>query len=336
MRILWVVESMYAATTRYRVVIPARVLRQLGHQIDVVETLDRKLSENFNYDLVCLQRAAGGDVISFIHNVRGLGIPMVYDIDDDIFSIETSSPVYGLYMQRPDIPWRQVQAMRFASGLTVSTPQLEKIYDGVNPNLQVVPNTIDIEEWANRRFPKLDFGADNIMLVWEGSNTHMDSLNLALPTLERIMQRYPNVGLVFMGLDRLPVHTLPRARTFCFGWGAYSNLQSVLTACHIGLAPLAPSTFNLAKSNLRIMEYACAGLAVVGSPHGEYTTAIEGAGGVLCKTSEEWEAALEGIIESEIRRKAMTQQALAWAVGQDIRAHYHKWLEAWQILQAAI
>jgi glycosyltransferase involved in cell wall biosynthesis len=317
MNILWAVESPQAATTRYRVVVPARPLLKMGWRIDIVDRLKWPL-EPFPYDAVCFQRNSTPDTLLLLRELEKKGIPTLYDVDDDLFSIETTSPVFDLYLKRPDVPWHQLMAMRFCRSLTVSTKQLQFVYSPLNLKSKVLPNFIDLREWDNVKFPAMCWGDDRVVLLWAGSGTHLGSLALMTDALGNVLRKYPQAILVLMGLDACPFPRLPRAQLAMFGWSVYANYQSILRSADIGLAPLAPSQFNKAKSDLRIKEYASAGLAIVGSPFCEYTESISGAGGFLCKNPEQWTEALSLLIEDAVERKRRKEQAREWVKRWDI------------------
>ena len=330
MKLFFGVESPQAATTRYRVVIPARPLEARGHIIRVATKVDLgKAQEDFGFDLVMLQRNSTGDTLRFINEMRNRTIPVGYDLDDDLFHIDTWNPVFGLYMSRPDIPWHQTMAIRFCDGVVVSTQPLAEIYSMINPKIRVAPNHVDLKEWESNPFPNFSFG-DRTVLVWAGSNTHADSLALMGEALKQALLQRPEAILVLMGLDENPFPFIPKSQLAMFGWSVYPNYQALLAASHIGLAPLYPSTFNASKSDLRVKEYASAKLAIVGSPFGEYGSAIESAGGIVCDNVSEWARAFLDLIDHPADRKSRGQAAYEWVRKWNIWDAGDVFLDAWQ------
>lgn len=332
MKIFCGVEHAAGSTTRYRVNLPAEVLRKrLGWTIDVSDQIRMPAAEDWDYDLVILQRNSTMDMLRLLRSLEALAVPVGYDIDDDILNLETTNPVYDLYMKYPNIPWYQLQGLRFARGVTVSTPRLAEVYRAVNENVRVLPNCVSLADWNSPDLAPLAWAPGEVVAVWAGSNTHLGSLALVASTLGEVARAYPQFRVVIMGEQDLPLE-IPARQVTWLGWSAYATYQAVLKSAHIGLAPLQGTRFNLAKSDLRIKEYAAAGLAILASPTGEYKESAQLAGGLLCDDAEEWQAALVRLIEHPRECRDRGIQARAWVENWDIECHADAWAEAWREL----
>lgn len=322
MKILWAVENPEAATTRYRTTIPGKALRD-AHQIEVISDMPLDEARDFKYDLLMLQRTSSPSAFALCRTVQSKGVACGYDMDDNIFQIDEDNPVFGLYLNQPNIPWAQVMTMRFADAVTVSTSPLAKTYSILNPKVAVLPNCIDFAAWR-RPVPEISFG-DKIPILWGGSNTHRGSLAMLAPVIAEILDRFPQAFFVFQGME--PPFPLPLNRYTTFGFSTYANYQILLTSAAIGIAPLEPTRFNGSKSDLRLKEYAAAGLAIVASNFGPYTIASEF--GAACSSGEEWVAALAHYLENAALRREKGQQALEWARTWDINLHAHLFDKVW-------
>jgi glycosyltransferase involved in cell wall biosynthesis len=95
---------------------------------------------------------------------------------------------------------------------------------------------------------------------------------------------------------------------------------------NIGLAPLRPSLFNRSKSEIKFLEYAAAGAAVIASRHGPYERVIEqGVTGLLVNSPHEWTSALNQLATDPGMRMDLALNGLAYARTRMIEQHWQGW-----------
>ena len=94
--------------------------------------------------------------------------------------------------------------------------------------------------------------------------------------------------------------------------GTYTwSLSQPFTRIHtlypfdIGLVPLTPLPFNEAKSNLKGLEYAAAGIAYVASPTGEYQMLAADGCGRIAVTDSDWVREITRLLDFPTRRDAV-------------------------------
>ena len=121
--------------------------------------------------------------------------------------------------------------------------------------------------------------------------------------------RVASVGCPIPGLDGLPgysYHGFVDAPD-------YPHLLSELRV-DIGLAPLRDTIFNRAKSDVKYLEYAATGAAVIASPVSPYRAAIAPDRGLIVpeNTPEAWDAAIEELVTNGARRRGLAQAAYDW------------------------
>jgi glycosyltransferase involved in cell wall biosynthesis len=104
----------------------------------------------------------------------------------------------------------------------------------------------------------------------------------------------------------------------------------MLVSFDIAIAPLKNIEFNKAKSDLKYLEYAMAGLPVVASDIEAYNkTIIHGQNGFLAKSEEEWFKYLSLLIEDYKLREKIGRAARAYAETRTIEKNIHLWEEAY-------
>jgi glycosyltransferase involved in cell wall biosynthesis len=147
---------------------------------------------------------------------------------------------------------------------------------------------------------------DSDVVGWGGSlHSHPRDMQPVGPAIAQITRGGavdfcvvgPGAGVkAALGLDREPLSTGP---VDIKDWPV-ALAQNI----GIGIAPLADTQFNAAKSWLKILEYSALGIPWVASPRAEYERfAIEGGGGLLAERPKDWLKMLKWLVESESMRE---------------------------------
>jgi glycosyltransferase involved in cell wall biosynthesis len=97
----------------------------------------------------------------------------------------------------------------------------------------------------------------------------------------------------------------------------------------IGLAPIADIPMSYARSDIKVKEYAAAGVPWVASARGSYAALGPKAGGILVE-DDGWEEALVTLVRSSFRRSRLQRQATKWGKSQHIMHHIGLWESAWK------
>jgi glycosyltransferase involved in cell wall biosynthesis len=316
----------YGGVGHYRVVQPMRHLKGYEHTF-----INNRLPDNEDwvkdYDLVITKHATNPAAISRTYSAcERYGVPIVTDLDDDVFNIRPDQPSYkmGLApggMERANM----AAAISMSNAIFVSTNYLKEsiakslkdIFDLEIP-IYVLPNCFYPDEWN-----KVSKGArQGITIGWHGSITHDADIKSVLPALQRIIRKYPFVKVELMGgihheslqglFGELPFEDREH---FYVGMGTatWKNFPYHLMKqkWDIGIAPLVDDEFNQSKSHIKWMEMSMKGIPVVASDVKPYNDTYgtnkliqQGKTGFLCKTREEWIDTLSKLIEdSKLRDK---------------------------------
>jgi glycosyltransferase involved in cell wall biosynthesis len=300
-RVMFFTEMSGGACARYRAQLPAQALNEKGWFCRISGQWKPKMLDEF--DIFVFQRINSKEGVALVEALNDANKITVYDIDDDLINIPRSSPVFDLMLNKGDLIGYQLMAMARCQALTVTTERLKKVYNGLNSRIKVLPNLVRFKSWEDL-LPFRYGNEESVILGWAGSNTHADALRILEQPLKEVFNRYPNAYLVVMG-DELPFD-FDIDRYIVLPWSKYRLFQSVLLGFDIGLAPLGKTPFNLAKSNLRLLELGSASTPVVATKWGEYSELIEeGKSGFLCDNTPEWIQALSTLIENVSLRKSM-------------------------------
>lgn len=221
--------------------------------------------------------------------------------------------------------------MHRAAGVTVSTERLKNLYYSYNPNIQVIPNSIDFDLWPANSRPNDGL----IRLGLFGSNSHYGDWREIAEVMQRILKEFPNVRLCINPWFKAEAEQGKqfvelKSRRFQFPdyfekLGLIDNLQVELhepceiqlwpkwlaaKGIDIGLAPLADTAFNLAKSNLKYLEYSTLRIPGVYEKLEPYGNDVEhGLNGFLASHPADWYSCIKRLVQNADLRRTMGNRA---------------------------
>ncbi len=146
---------------------------------------------------------------------------------------------------------------------------------------------------------------DRVVIGWGGSRAHRDDLLAVIPALAGILERHPEVRVAVMGdaAVRSALAALPGERVSFSPWDTLEAYYQFLEHIDIGIAPLAASSYNRTRSDVRFIEYAAHGVLAVCADLEPYREAVRpGQTGYLYRDVAELETVLErALAEGEVR-----------------------------------
>lgn len=253
---------------------------------------------------------------------------LVYEVDDDLLSIDPSNSVYPFYSQ-PQIRANLLRNIAVADLVTVTTERLAEVIREHNPNVTVLPNVIDEGLLAYQR-PR----RERLTIGWAGSSTHQMDFAEAAPALRQFLRRHPEVDLHFVGESyQRMVAGADQAlaqRIRHTGWVPDTVQYYAGLDFDIGLAPLRPHVFNGSKSPIKALEYGILGIPVVASDTGPYPWFIQhGQTGFLVQRPHEWGQYLRRLVEDAGLRERMGAAAKEHAAQWTMAARWRAWEETY-------
>jgi glycosyltransferase involved in cell wall biosynthesis len=329
----------------FRIIWPAEELKKQGYDVTVMPPESRgqfhaeitngvvkRVSLPSDADVIVLQRVSHKFLAQAIEVMRRQGVAVVMDIDDDLSSIHPNNPAWKILHPKTagntltqDHSWHHVETAARNSTLTVvSSDALALKYRGVH-GARVIPNFVP------NHYLEIEH-EDNDTIGWCGSAwTHPDDGPEVGPAVARLV----NNGATFRFAG-------PREHVAtAFGVGeddveATGSLHiddwpHAVTRIGVGIAPLANTRFNAAKSYLKPLEYAALGVPCVMSPRAEYVKLHEETGiGVLAERPKEWYRELKRLVEDESYRRLRGLQARVAAQKLSYAQHASRWMEVWE------
>lgn len=276
-------------------------------------------------------------------SIRKAGKLAIYDADDDIFTSQETHRRQELnwtdgksFEQLEAERWERIWAMQQCDGVTVSTQRLATIVRNFTDRpVIVVPNAIDLRWFrqvvgaATRQIPGLTIG-------WAGGRRHDRDVEQMAEAWGRIAARYPDVRFVVQGwVPPVILEHVGRDRLAILPWMPLETYPYGLAQIDVGCCAVADTPFNRAKSQIKAMEYAAAGSAVVASPF--YATLIsDGVSGYIAGTVDRWEEALSVLVESHATRRMMAKRLLKTVEKRhSLDGNLWRWPAAWAMISEA-
>jgi glycosyltransferase involved in cell wall biosynthesis len=305
--------------SRYRCIIPLRALAARGHDI-VWPSNGVRPAELIGCDVVHIHRQHGPAIESLVAELRRRGVALTYDNDDDLGAIPRDSPSYhqlGGLRGHKDFAATVRMARRAAVVTTPSTILAERYREHGADRVEVIENYLPPEFTDQKRRSHA-----GLVIGWIAGLEHaVDAGRLGIrDALANLLEAHPKLRVAVIGLDL----ELDHDRYFHLERTDFASLLHTAAGFDIGIAPLADTPFNQARSNVKLKEYAALGIPWLASPVGPYTQLGPEQGGALVPDGE-WELALSSLIRHPLRRRRLAQRARAWAANQTIATAAPLW-----------
>lgn len=256
---------------------------------------------------------------------------MVYELDDDLWNVDPSSPTAYEWFQKGydretntyhDVHGNLRRGMGVADAVTCTTEPLAELLRKFNPNVHIVPNYLPkwVLDWERPRTKRLSIG-------WMGSGTHNMDWDFCGPHIRRFLERNPQIEFRVIGTDKPEnIGFKNNGQVVCDNW--YLKVEDCWKAIDFDIAviPLRPHVFNNSKSHLKFLEFAALGIPVVAANAGPYSNAIKhGETGFLVKHDHEWGKYLRMLANDEDMRNEIGQNAKNWARAHTLEENVWRW-----------
>lgn len=304
--------------TWYRCILPAQQLNLAGIHASfgflgikpngrfVIKRLNGTFSQK--HKIIVLKVIMSIETLNGMSIAQENGQKIVVDIDDLHEELHETNMAYKSTdptKSRENNREIYAQIIARADALICSTPFIEQYYKTRYPNKPIfmVRNAIDIDRWTRYRVVKrkpiigwlgatpwrsLDLEQispffDEYLKSRDAYFHHAGHINWAPPAHLRLGVNPDRCSVSPM----VPLHELPEV---------YSQFD-------IGIVPLNDIPFNRAKSFIKGLEYAAAGIPFVASDLPEYRYLAEAGVGRVAKSRHEWEKHLDSFMKLSVREE---------------------------------
>ncbi len=243
---------------------------------------------------------------------------IIYDFDDAIWFLNYSEKnKIAKYFKAP---WKVKYICKWSDAIMVGNSYLANYARQFNDNVHIIPTTID----TSYHYPKEIKRSDKLTIGWTGTLTTLKQIELILPVLRKLEQKYDFRFLVISNLN-------PEFDLKSFEYQAWQKETEIedLQKMDIGVMPLFDNEWEKGKCGFKGLQYMALEVSTIMSPVGVNSEIIQdGANGFLAASDKEWEEKLSQLIENEALRKQFGKEGRKTIEERySVNANKNKYLE---------
>jgi glycosyltransferase involved in cell wall biosynthesis len=273
-------------------------------------------------NIVVVQRLSSQQNYEAIQLFKKMKLKIIYDLDDDLWSVPTFNPAHRL--MKKWLPGFEICA-KMADMITVSTEHLRVMVRNALgkkcPPVAVVENAVDFD-WFRPVAEKYRKNRDGrVVLGWAGTDTHSGDVEKVFALVPALLKDNPELDFEVVGTgiseelksfgDRVRQKGFVPIAEFAANWASWQ--------WDISLAPVAENSFNLSKSNIKMLEAAAMKIPCVASRYGEYKKFANHSELlqiiVQAENARDWRTRIQALIDSPTYRKKAGEEM--YRVGQE-------------------
>lgn len=294
----------------------------------------------FGFDVVFLKLLMSRNIPHQMRLARKLGQVLVVDVDDFYADLPESNLAFKATDPRNNRFHNRAvyeEVISEADVVTVTTPFLYEFYSQRHPRVVMIRNGVLPDQFQYRkpvnRKPVIGWVGG---VPWRGGD--LELLREWLPAfLEEhdLMFHHSGHATRVPGQDDVPslanIVGIPAERYTHSPLRPMDDYHTMFTF-DIGIAPLNDIPFNRAKSNLKGLEYACAGVPFVASGLPEYRRLVESGVGRVADTAGEWRQQLTELLDYRTRKREAAENRRIVTNQWSIMARESEWLDLMKAL----
>jgi glycosyltransferase involved in cell wall biosynthesis len=257
---------------------------------------DAKRAKNFDIVLIYRDAVMFGSVF-FEKKIKKTGVKMILDFDDAIWLMDISDGNKNLrWLKRPE---KTAEIAALCNLIIVGNQYLADYALKYNKNVAIIPTTLETNSFR-RNTPYSQ--REKICIGWTGSLTTLKHLEVAVPFLNKIKEKYGDL-LRFKVIADVPFRNCEVDFEFC----KWNNENEIHDLCDIdiGIMPLPDDEWAKGKCGFKGIQYMAMEIPAVMSPVGVNTDIIDdGVNGFIASDENVWIEKLSLLIDSfELRKK---------------------------------
>lgn len=324
----------------YRLIWPAQAVKKLGLDVKIVHPSERNndtalsgkvkgdvlTSVKFPDDaeLVIMQRPTHKILHQAVPLLRKEGVAVIIDMDDDLSCIHPSNPAFMSMHpsnSKTGHNWRHAaDACKNATMVTVSTPALARRY-AQHGRSRVLFNCV-----PSRFLDVIPQESDEF--GWAGSlHSHPDDLDCMGMSVKRLVDEGFKFKIVSPGNG--VAEKLNLTEVNATGVIPMAQWPDEVSKLRVGVAPLADTRFNEAKSWLKPLEYGAVGVPWVAAPRAEYVRLREFGAGLIARNPRDWYNKIKILMTDDIMHKDHSIMARRVSARFTYERQAYLWAETW-------
>ena len=311
----------------YRSIVPMQALAHRGHSVHIEERDEiRDPAALLDYDAIQVVRTCHPLMVRLARRLQQRGVAIVWDNDDQrIALLEETARAPGQEGMAAQRFFASMRAMaRLADAVTTPSEALARLHAADSRReVQILPNLLP----PTFKRPERLMPHEGVHIGWLAMPSHAPSFEALgmREVLEHLLARHAHLYITGVGLD---LGLKSRRYTHVSGT-PYGTMSDNLAHFDFALAPIADTAVNQARSDIKLKEYAAAGVPWLASPIGPYAGLGEQQGGRLVADGD-WFAAIEALMNDVDRRRVLSQRGMRWAAGETIETRVDVWEQTFE------
>jgi hypothetical protein len=262
-------------STRYRCFNVGEVARTAGHRVRVKTAASVNQNYLHHYDLISWLRPEPSDHLFRLMDVaRQRGIICIADLDDLIVNPELaaqSPAVVNRFVNARHVRKRFSEHARAVSefdAITVSTDLLQQQVKTLFPQLPVATVHNGLSEFWLQHLESAQLQLPQVqsLAYLSGTRSHDHDFSTITSSLLQWLADNTSRQLCIVGKIDVTHERWPAAQLKVEPWKDYFKLPAVIGKHCATLAPLSSTIFNQAKSHVKFIESAAAGVPLIATP----------------------------------------------------------------------
>lgn len=214
---------------------------------------------------------------------------------------------------------------RACHAIQTSTEPLAEFLRTLNPEVAVFPNQIA------RLPPPRSFADTGPVTLFFGALNREDDCAPIMPALNRILAENRGDVRVQVIFDRQFFDALETDAKSFAPWCEYARYHELLHGCDIALLPLLPTRFNEMKSDLKFIECAGHGVAVLASPTVYERSIVENETGLVYRSVDEFSEKLRALVDDAALRRRLAANARNYVRDHRMLAQHFRQRHTWYL-----
>jgi glycosyltransferase involved in cell wall biosynthesis len=261
-----------------------------------------------DFDVAFIGRYTQPEAVQLAQRLTGGGMGVVWDYDDDVLRPEWRAGFDGM--------------AGVVDVVTTTNETLAERYREMGARtVMAVPNFLTRPSLVapRRRHDGTVLG----YIGWIDHQDDWDSLGLR-ESVEDLLDAHADLRVESVGPIDL---RLPADRYRSHGALTFDQLPQAIAGFDLAIAPLIDKPGNATRSDIKLKEYAIAGVPWLASPYGPYVDFGEEQGGQLVE-DDAWFDALHRLLSDGKARKKLAKRGQRWAKDQTLERNSGMWLSA--------
>ena len=211
---------------------------------------------------------------------------------------------------------RIAQTLKLCEGAITTTEALANKLKFYVPKVFINRNVASEEMWKLSREAlinkeKTKKNESVIIGYFSGSITHDSDIEMIKPALIKILEEFPNVKILLLGQITPPKYLSEFSEKIIYQkFLEWRELPEKISKVDINIAPIKNSIFNAAKSENKWVEAALVKVPTIASNFGAFKYVIHNnETGLLCSNINDWYISLKTLINNEVLRKTIGENA---------------------------